>query len=209
MEAWIAGGGKFLIQAWKKLEAPLTFDAIKEAPFTFTFTMDAARFDFGTQERWFTMDAVIAPVLSELHVTQLGWLQPGRLMWGDVTPEYEQLHFSIAAVVTAILTNSFTIDAYLEAPYLPEVLESVLGDMQLGEDGLGWAQKAFSIDAVIFKNISETFTADAYFVKGFFRIDAVTVLGSTQSKWNYEYARTGDWAPNTHVIVLRRWEDDY
>jgi hypothetical protein len=126
MEAWIAGGGKFLIQAWKKLEAPLTFDAIKEAPFTFTFTMDAARFDFGTQERWFTMDAAIAPANDETRVTQFGWLKLGDQMWGDVTPGREQLHFTMAAV----LAGAIQMNALIDTGHI-KVFADIIGDDRL------------------------------------------------------------------------------
>ena len=168
------------------------------------FTVDMVKHELGEQLKSFTTDAWAANKVVELYKTQFGDLELGRLMWGDVTPEHEQLHTVASAIVRAAQTDTFTTDAYLEAPYLPEVLESILGDMQLGEDGLGWALKAFYLSAVLRRVQSETFTSGAILDKGHVKIDAVIVLAN--ALYFYEnYDDNPDTKPPASTAIWR-WQ---
>jgi hypothetical protein len=59
VDAWIASGGNFNIGAWiRRPSQPVILDAILKATLESAFMMDAASFDFGTQLRDFTIDAL-------------------------------------------------------------------------------------------------------------------------------------------------------
>lgn len=175
-----------------------------------SFDIDVVKHQLGEQLKSLTADAwAAASFIAELYKTQFGSLELGRLQWGDVTPEVEQWQMTVNSIIKAAQTGSLPpLDAYLENPYEPEVLESILGDMQPGEDGFGWALKAFYAAAVLRRAQEEGFTSDAYFVKGFLRADAFFALAGGQALWNYDEGRTGDFAPGNSLQALQNWEGD-